>query len=158
MTYGLPVLVTRCGNFFGGGDLNWSRIVPGTIRSVLRGSRPVIRSDGDFVRDYFYVEDGAAAYTLSAERLAEDRRLVGEAFNFSNEQPISVLDLTRLILKLMESDLEPEIRNEATNEIRCQYLSAAKAREKLGWRPLFQLEEGLRKTIDWYQALLGGTR
>lgn len=158
VTYGLPVLVTRCGNFFGGGDLNWSRIVPGTIRSVLRGSRPVIRSDGDFVRDYFYVEDGAAAYTLSAERLAEDRRLVGEAFNFSNEQPISVLDLTRLILKLMESDLEPEIRNEATNEIRCQYLSAAKAREKLGWRPLFQLEEGLRKTIDWYQALLGGTR
>jgi CDP-glucose 4,6-dehydratase len=154
-TYGLPVLITRCGNFYGGGDLNWSRIVPGTIRSVFRGKRPVIRSDGQFVRDYFYVEDGAAAYTLAAERLAADPALAGEAFNFSNEQSISVIELTRLILKSMKSDLEPEIRNEATNEIRCQYLSAAKAREKLGWRSLFQLEEGLGLTIDWYRALFG---
>ena len=111
-----------CGNFYGGGDLNWSRIVPGTIRSVLRGKRPVVRSDGQFVRDYFYVEDGAAAYTLSAERLAADRELAGEAFNFSNEQPINVIEVTNLILKLMQSDLEPDIRNEATNEIRHQYL------------------------------------
>ncbi|MFI5284058.1 MAG: GDP-mannose 4,6-dehydratase [Candidatus Dormibacterales bacterium] len=152
VTYGLPVLITRCGNFYGGGDLNWSRIVPGTIRSLLRGKRPVIRSDGEFVRDYFYVEDGAAAYTLSAERLAADRALAGEAFNFSNEQPISVIELTRLVLGLMKSELEPEIRSEATNEIRCQYLSAAKARERLGWRPLFQLNEGLVRTIDWYRA------
>lgn len=154
-TYGLPVLITRCGNFYGGGDLNWSRIVPGTIRSILRGKRPVIRSDGEFVRDYFYVEDGAAAYTLAAERLAADRELAGEAFNFSNEQPINVIDLTRLILKLMDSDLEPDIRNEASNEIRCQYLNAAKAREKLGWGPLFQMDQGLRKTIDWYRGFIG---
>lgn len=154
-TYGLPVVITRCGNFYGGGDLNWSRIVPGTIRSVLRGRRPIIRSDGEFVRDYFYVEDGAGAYALAAEQLAADRTLGGEAFNFSNEQPITVIDLTRLILRLMDSALEPDVRAEATNEIRCQYLSAAKARERLGWRPLFQLDEGLRLTIEWYQAFLG---
>lgn len=150
-TYGLPVVITRCGNFYGGGDLNWSRIVPGTIRSILRGRRPVIRSDGQFVRDYFYVEDGAAAYAFLAEKLASDRRLIGEAFNFSNEQPITVIDLTRMIIGLMESDLEPEIRNEATNEIRCQYLSAAKAKEKLGWQPLFDLEQGLKLAIGWYR-------
>jgi CDP-glucose 4,6-dehydratase len=156
-TYGLPVLITRCGNFYGGGDLNWSRIVPGTIRSVLRGKRPVIRSDGQFVRDYFYVEDGAAAYTLSAERLAADPALKGEAFNFSNEQPINVLEVTNLILKLMRSDLKPDVRNEAANEIRCQYLSAGKAREKLGWRPLFEMEEGIGLTVDWYRKFFGDT-
>jgi CDP-glucose 4,6-dehydratase len=118
---------------------------------VLRGKRPVIRSDGQFVRDYFYVEDGAAAYALAAEKLAGDRDLAGEAFNFSNEQPINVIDLTRLILELMDSSLEPDVRNEAANEIRRQYLSAAKAREKLGWRPLFGLDEGLQLTIDWYR-------
>ena len=154
-TYGLPVIITRCGNFYGGGDLNWSRIVPGTIRSVLRSRRPVIRSDGQLVRDYFYVEDGAAAYALLAERLAADRSLAGEAFNLSNEEPISVLDITRLIQRLMGSNLEPEIRNEATNEIRCQYLSAAKARERLGWKPRFQLESGLKLTIEWYRNLFG---
>jgi CDP-glucose 4,6-dehydratase len=156
ITYRLPVVITRCGNFYGGGDLNWSRIVPGTVRSVIRGKRPIIRSDGQFVRDYFYVEDGAAAYTLAAEKLAQDRSFAGEAFNFSNEQPINVIDLTRLILRLMGSDLEPDIKNEATNEIRCQYLSAAKARERLGWKPLFQMEDGLTRTIDWYRAFLGG--
>jgi len=155
-TYGLPVLITRCGNFYGGGDLNWSRIVPGTMRSVLRGKRPIIRSDGEFVRDYFYVEDGAAAYTLSAERLAADRDLVGEAFNFSNEQPVNVIDITRLLLKLTGSDLEPIVRNEASNEIRCQYLSATKARERLGWSPLFDLESGLKLTIDWYRRMFAG--
>jgi CDP-glucose 4,6-dehydratase len=156
-TYGLPVAVTRCGNFYGGGDLNWNRIVPGTIRSVLRGQRPVIRSDGKYTRDYFYVEDGAAAYTLLAEKLAERPDLCGEAFNFSNEEPLSVLDLTDKILHLMDSDAEPEIRNESTNEIRHQYLSAAKAREILGWRPIFSLEEGLRKTIAWYRDYLKKT-
>ncbi|HSD65212.1 MAG TPA: NAD-dependent epimerase/dehydratase family protein [Vicinamibacteria bacterium] len=154
-TYELPVVVTRCGNFFGGGDLNWTRIVPGTIRSVLRGDRPVIRSDGRFVRDYFYVEDGAVAYTLLAERLAGDRGLRGQAFNFSNETPISVLDLVRRITRLMGSDLEPEIRNEATGEIRSQYLSAEKARRELGWRPLFELDAALERTIDWYRRALG---
>jgi CDP-glucose 4,6-dehydratase len=155
-TYGLPVVITRCGNFYGGGDLNWNRIVPGTIRSVLRGQRPVIRSDGNYVRDYFYVEDAAAAYTLLAERLAENPELRGEAFNFSNEKPMTVLQLVHFILKQMGTDLEPIVRNEATNEIRCQYLSAAKARRMLGWQPLFTLEEGLQRTIDWYKDFFGG--
>ena len=157
-TYGLPVTITRCGNFYGGGDLNWNRIVPGTIRSVLRGQRPVIRSDGQYVRDYFYVEDAAAAYTLLAEQQAENRDLRGHAFNFSNETPVTVLELTRRILELMGSDLEPDIRNDATNEIRQQYLSAEKARRMLGWRPLFTLDEGLRRTIAWYQEFFAHER
>ena len=155
VSYGLPVAITRCGNFYGGGDLNWSRIVPGTIRSVVRGRRPVIRSDGEYVRDYLYVEDGAAAYTFLAEKLAENEALAGETFNFSTEQPVSVLKLTTTILKMMDSNLEPEVRNEAVNEIRHQYLSAEKARQTLGWRPLFSLEQGLTATIDWYRAFLG---
>jgi CDP-glucose 4,6-dehydratase len=154
-TYGTPVAITRCGNFYGGGDLNWNRIVPGTIRSVLRGERPVIRSDGQFVRDYFYVEDGAAAYTLLAERLAADRTLAGQAFNFSNEIQVTVADLTRRILALMGSTLEPDIQNRAMHEIRHQYLSAEKARTRLEWRPLFTLEEGLERTVAWYRGFLG---
>jgi CDP-glucose 4,6-dehydratase len=149
-SYGLPVCVTRCGNFYGGGDLNWNRIVPGTIRSVLRGERPIIRSDGSYIRDYFYVEDGAAAYTLLAERMAERPELWGEAFNFSNELQVSVLDLVRRILARMGSSLEPDIRNEASNEIVHQYLSAAKARRLLDWSPLFTLEDGLARAIRWY--------
>lgn len=154
-TYELPVAITRCGNFYGGGDLNWNRIVPGTIRSVIRGDRPVIRSDGTFVRDYFYVEDGAAAYMTLAEWLATHPGGRGEAFNFSNEEQVTVTELVRRILELMETDVEPEIRNEASNEIRAQFLSAAKAREVLGWEPLFSLEEGLRRSIAWYTELLG---
>jgi CDP-glucose 4,6-dehydratase len=154
VTYGLPVAITRCGNFYGGGDLNWNRIVPGTIRSVLRGRRPISRSDGDYVRDYFYVEDAAAAYMLLAERLAENPDLRGQAFNFSNETPVTVLALVECILGLMNSNLEPDIRNEAINEIRYQYLSAAKARRMLNWCPLFALEEGLQRTIDWYRDFL----
>ncbi len=153
-TYGLPVAITRCGNFYGGGDLNWSRVVPGTIRSVLRGRQPVIRSDGSFVRDYFYVEDAAAAYTLLAERLAGERDLTGEAFNFSNAEPIAVRELVARILGLMGSGLEPVIENSATHEIRNQYLSAEKARRRLGWRPLFDLDQGLQRTIDWYRRFL----
>jgi len=151
VTYGLPLVITRCGNFYGGGDLNWNRIVPGTIRSVLRGERPVIRSDGNYVRDYFYVEDAAIAYTLLAEHLGRNPDCRGEAFNFSNETPVAVLELVQRILYLMGSDLEPVILNEATNEIRHQYLTAKKARRVLGWRPAFALDEGLKKTIQWYQ-------
>jgi CDP-glucose 4,6-dehydratase len=153
-TYGLPVAITRCGNFFGGGDLNWNRIVPGTIRSVLRHERPVIRSDGHYIRDYFYVEDGAAAYMLLAERLAEDRDLAGSAFNFSNELQVSVLDLVQRILAMMGSSLPPDIRNEASGEIRRQCLSAARARQVLGWTPGFTLDEGLTRTIAWYRQFL----
>jgi CDP-glucose 4,6-dehydratase len=152
MTFDLPVAVTRCGNFYGGGDLNWNRIVPGTIRSVLRNQRPVIRSDGQYVRDYFYVEDGAAAYMHLAERLESQPDLRGEAFNFSNELQITVLELVDLILSRMGSNLVPDVRNEATNEIRHQYLSAAKARQVLEWSPLFTLEQGLERTIDWYKG------
>jgi CDP-glucose 4,6-dehydratase len=153
-TYGMNVAVTRCGNFYGGGDLNWNRIVPGTIRSVLRQQRPVIRSDGQFVRDYFYVEDGAAAYMLLAERIATDANLRGQAFNFSNEIQVTVLDLVNKILKQMGSNLQPDVRNEASNEIRHQYLSAEKARKLLNWKPLFTLEQGLKETIAWYEEFL----
>jgi CDP-glucose 4,6-dehydratase len=150
--YELPVSITRCGNFYGGGDLNWNRLVPGTIRSVLRGQRPVIRSDGRAVRDYFYVEDGAAAYLLLAEHLHARPELRGEAFNFSNEAPVAVVDLVRRILDTMGSRLTPDIRDEARHEIPRQVLSAEKARRMLGWSPSFSLDEGLRRTIDWYRG------
>jgi CDP-glucose 4,6-dehydratase len=149
-SYQLPVTITRCGNFYGGGDLNWNRIVPGTIRSIIRGQRPIIRSDGQYIRDYFYVEDGAEAYMLLAEKLAENRDLIGHAFNFSNESQVTVSELVAHILKLMKSDLEPEILNQASNEIRAQYLSAAKARMMFQWEPSFTLGEGLERTIAWY--------
>jgi CDP-glucose 4,6-dehydratase len=154
VSYQLPVAITRCGNFYGGGDLNWNRIVPGTIRSVLRGQRPVIRSDGQFIRDYFYVEDGAHAYLTLAEALAARPELRGQAYNFSNEIQVTVLDLVRKILRAMGSDLEPEVRNEASNEIIHQYLSAAKARKDLGWSPLFDLDGALVATIAWYKEFL----
>ncbi len=151
VSYDLPVAITRCGNFYGGGDLNWNRIVPGTIRSIVRGQRPVIRSDGDYVRDYFYVEDGAAAYMLLAEQMAARSDLRGEAFNFSNELQINVLTLVNTILAMMNSALTPEILNQTSCEIRHQYLSAAKAHRQLNWQPRFNLATGLQKTIEWYR-------
>jgi CDP-glucose 4,6-dehydratase len=154
-TFGLPVCVTRCGNFYGGGDLNWNRLVPGTIRSVLRGQRPVIRSDGSLIRDYFYVRDGARAYMCVAERMAAGRPgVVGEAFNFSNETQQTVIDLTRRVLRLMKSDLEPDIRAEARNEILHQSLSAEKAKRVLGWSPQWDLDSSLVETIQWYRDFL----
>ena len=150
-SYDLPVAITRCGNFYGGGDLNWNRIIPGTIRSILRGQRPVIRSDGEYVRDYFYVEDGAAAYMLLAEELGKRPELKGQAFNFSNEIQVTVSQIVAKIIQIMGADLQPDIRNEVTNEIRHQYLSAEKARAMLNWHPLFTLDEALAKTIDWYR-------
>jgi CDP-glucose 4,6-dehydratase len=151
-TYGLPVCVTRCGNFYGGGDLNFNRIVPGTIRSILEDKNPIIRSNGEMIRDYFYIEDGAEAYMLLAEKM--DRKIHGEAFNFSNEQPMTVLEMVNTILKAMNSDLKPDILNESSNEIEKQFLSAQKSRQVLGWKPQYSMEEGLRKTITWYQNFL----
>jgi len=150
-TYRLPVCVTRCGNFYGGGDLNWNRLVPGTIRSVLRDERPVIRSDGKFTRDYIYVEDGARAYMLLAERLGARPELAGEVFNFSYERRMTVMELVETLLATMGSGLGPDVRNEASNEIRDQYLDSAKARQVLGWTPAFGFDETLRATVDWYK-------
>ncbi|MEQ8805877.1 MAG: GDP-mannose 4,6-dehydratase [Rhodospirillales bacterium] len=150
-TFDLPVVVTRCGNFFGGGDLNWNRIVPGTIRSILRGDAPVIRSDGKYIRDYFYVEDGADAYMLVAEKLAENRELAGEAFNFSNELQLTVLDIVDMIRTRMGSNLEPVVLNQTSNEIKHQYLSAEKARRVLGWQPTSDMESSIDRTIEWYR-------
>ena len=152
-TYELPVCVTRCGNFYGGGDLNFNRIVPGTIRSLVNNKRPVIRSDGTFLRDYFYIEDGAKSYMLLAEKM-EENKIHGEAFNFSTENPQSVLKIVEKIIQAMGSDLEPEILNQATNEIKDQYLSAEKARVMLNWKPTFALEEGLKRTVEWYKTFL----
>ncbi len=150
-TYKLPVCVTRCGNFYGSGDLNFNRIVPGTIRSILNNEPPIIRSDGSFIRDYFYVKDGALAYMHLAEKM-ESPKIHGEAFNFSNELQISVLDLTKKILQLMgREDLQPKILNEAKNEIKHQYLSAKKARTILGWKPRYEIDQAMRETIEWYK-------
>lgn len=154
-TYGVPVCITRCGNFYGPGDLNWNRIVPGTMRSVFRGERPVVRSDGKFVRDYIYVDDGAAAYMRTAEALAGRRDLAGQAFNFSNETPIDVLGMVDRILAVTgRADLVPDVRNEATHEIREQFLDAGRAKRELGWRPRYSLDEGLALTYGWYQRFL----
>jgi len=154
VSYDLPVAITRCGNFYGGGDLNWNRIIPGTIRSILRGQNPIIRSDGKYVRDYFYVEDGAAVYMHLAERLAKHTELKGEAFNFSNEIQMTVTQIVDKILTLMGSNLQVDIRSEASNEILHQFLSAEKARKVLNWSPLFTLDEGLKNTVNWYENFL----
>ena len=152
-TYDLPVAVTRCGNLFGGGDLNFNRLVPGTIRSVLNGESPIVRSDGEFIRDYFYVRDAVGAYLQLAERLPGE--FTGEAFNFGNERPFSVLAVVQLILESMDrEDLEPTILNEASAEIREQYLDCSKARRLLDWEPRFSIEDGLRETIAWYERWL----
>jgi len=156
-TYDLPVAITRCGNVFGGGDLNWNRLVPGTIRSALHGERPTIRSDGTLVRDYFYVEDGAAACALLAERLAGNEKLRGEAFNFSNEAQLTVRQMVERILGLMGVSVDFEMRNDANNEIPNQFLNAERARTELGWRPLFTVDQGLERTIEWYSRFLGSS-
>jgi CDP-glucose 4,6-dehydratase len=150
-TYRLPVCITRCGNFYGGGDLNWNRIVPGTIRSLMRGQQPVIRSDGSYIRDYFYVEDGAAAYMHLAEQMERRPELAGEAFNLSTEIQVSVLQLVDKIVEQMGVGLKPLVLGEARNEIKHQFLDAGKAARMLEWRPMFTLEEGLTRTIKWYK-------
>jgi CDP-glucose 4,6-dehydratase len=151
-TFDVPVCVTRCGNFFGPGDRNWERLVPGTIRALLRGERPVLRSDGTMVRDYLYVVDGVLAYLRLAEVMAEDPSVIGEAFNFSTETPLSVLELVAALQRAAGTSLEPDIRATATHEIDAQFLSAAKARKLLGWEPTFSVDDALAATVAWYRA------
>ena len=157
-TYGLPAVVARCGNIYGGGDLNWSRIVPGTIRDLLQGKAPVLRSDGTFLRDYVYVKDAAAVYMKMAEAL-DDASVAGEAFNFGPSEPKTVLQIVDAIRKTMNrEDIVPIIKNEAKAEIRDQYLDSSKAARLLGIRPTVSLEDGLRETVAWYTQALGAGR
>lgn len=156
-TFGVPVTMARCGNFFGPGDTNWDRLVPGTIRSLLDSERPVIRSDGSPTRDYVHVLDGALAYMRIAEVMSSNAATIGEIFNFSLESPMSVLDFVGLIGKVMESDLEPDVQSTATHEIQDQFLSSEKARAMLGWSPRMTMEEAIADTVDWYRAYLAET-
>lgn len=158
VSFSVPIVITRCGNFFGGGDLNWNRIIPGTIRSIIRGKPPVIRSDGKFIRDYFYVEDGVHAYLTLAEHLSKNPEIRGKAFNFSTETPKSVIEIVELILRSMNSSLIPEVQNQTSNEILKQYLDASEARSSLGWEPMYGLELGMQKTIEWYQNFFKGIK
>ena len=156
-TYHLPVAITRCSNLFGGGDLNWNRLLPGTIRSVLRGERPIIRSDGTFKRDYMFVADAVRGYLMLAERIAEPG-VCGEPFNFGLGRPASALEVVRTIISVSEHpNLEPIILNEVKNEIRDEYLCADKAHYTLGWKPQYTLESGLVETMAWYHNFLNGT-
>lgn len=153
-TYGLPIGIVRCGNIYGGGDLNWSRIIPGTIRAFLSRERPIIRSDGSYVRDYIYVKDVVRAYLRIAECLS-DPVLYGEAFNFSSQSRITVLELVAEIQRLMEcAHIAPIIQNTAQGEIKSQYLSSQKASRLLSWKTEFSLESALCETIEWYREFL----
>ena len=154
-TYGLPIAIARCGNVYGGADLNWNRIVPGTVRSLMREEQPVIRSDGKFVRDYIYQKDVVNAYLVLAERF-KDLQLVGQGFNFSTESWVKVEEIVSSIQKIMKkTQLKPIVLNEAKAEIKDQSLSSRKAREMLGWKHEYLLESGLRETIAWYKSFLG---
>lgn len=156
-TYEMPIAVTRCGNIYGGGDLNWDRIVPGTMRSVLRGERPVIRSDGTLQRDYLYVDDIVDGYMRLAEQL-HDARLFGQAFNFGMDDPKSAREMVDAIIRISPyPKLEPVVLNQANHEIKNQYLSSEKARRVLGWQPKYPLEDGLRLTMDWYREYIAET-
>jgi CDP-glucose 4,6-dehydratase len=150
-TFDVPVCITRCGNFFGPGDHNWERLVPSTIRSLVYGERPVIRSDGTMVRDYLYVVDGAFAYLLLVEAMRSDPSVIGHAFNFSTETPLTVLELVAKLQAAAGTDLEPDVRATATHEIDKQFLSATKAKKMLGWAPRFTIEDALAQTVDWYR-------
>lgn len=155
-TYGLPVAILRCANLFGGGDLNFSRTIPGVIRSTLHGLQFRIRSDGKAIRDFLYIKDAAQAYLTVAEGLARHPELSGEAFNFSVSKRLSVLDIVSQVLSLMDRlDLEPIIENTAKAEIQEQYMDCSKARRILNWQPLYGMDEALNETISWYADHLG---
>ena len=153
-SFEVPVVITRCGNLFGGGDLNWNRLVPGTIRSLLRNERPIIRSDGNYSRDFFYVEDCVEAYLLLAERLSVDSNLRGEAFNFSSDCDMSVSEVVSEILSVARSKLKPKVLDNVKCEIRKQHLDCSKAKKILGWSPSYPFKDGLKSTIQWYKKFL----
>jgi CDP-glucose 4,6-dehydratase len=154
-TYGLPVTIARCGNIYGGGDLNWNRIVPGTFRSLIRNEQPILRSDGTFVRDYLHVDDIVSAYLLLAEH-TDNPEFIGHGFNFSDESPLTVMDIyTAICAAAGKADTKPKILNSAVGEIKDQYLDSSKARERLGWHATVSLTDGLAKSYDWYSKLLG---
>ena len=154
-TYGLPVTIARCGNIYGGGDLNWNRIVPGTFRSLLRGEQPILRSDGTFIRDYLHVDDIVSAYLLLGES-TDKPELAGQGFNFSDESPLTVMQVYKAICEAAgKPDEKPNILNAAAGEIKDQYLDSTKAHEVLGWHASVSLKEGLSKSFDWYKTLLG---
>jgi CDP-glucose 4,6-dehydratase len=156
-TYGLRTAIARCGNLFGGGDLNFSRTIPGVIKSTLGGQPFVIRSDGKFIRDFLYVKDAAESYLILGERLAQDPAIAGEAFNFSLGERLTVLDIVQMALRIMgRSDLEPVIQNNASSEIREQYLDSSKARQMLGWMPKYDMPRGIEETIAWYREHFAG--
>lgn len=157
-TYSLPLCITRCGNFYGGGDLNFQRLIPSVIKAVLFKKPLVLRSDGKDIRDFFYVEDGARASIELVEAMYKNPKIIGQDFNFSNGKPLTVLELVELILKKMNSTVLPEIQGQAKGEVRSQYLSSKKARTKLGWKPSFTLETGLIRTIDWYKEYFKKTK
>ena len=150
-TYGTNVTIARCGNIYGAGDLNWSRIVPGAIRSLLDGQRLILRSDGTMVRDYIYVRDVVSAYILLAERCTEDG-VRGEAFNFSPETAYTVLDIVKKVGAVMGKSLDPIIENSAKMEIRNQTLDSSKAKRVLSWSCEWDLTDGLRETVEWYKT------
>lgn len=153
-TYGLPVVVTRFCNVYGPGDLNFSRIIPDAIRSILQGKRPVIRSDGTPERDYLYIDDATDLYLLLAQRAQETK---GNIFNAGHNKPVGVLSLVKTILRLARrTDLKPDIRGKGRlhGEIDRQWMDGGKAKRVLGWVPHVRLEEGLRRTVDWYREYL----
>ncbi len=153
-TYGMPIVITRFANLYGGGDLNWNRIVPGTIRSAIQGDQPIIRSDGTFRRDYLFIRDAVSAYITVAERLNEEA-VCGQVFNFGLDQPIDAMMMVRMISDLAgQPQLEPIVLGQAQNEIPDQYLASDKAQQILGWKPTYNVEEGLLETIDWYRDFL----
>ena len=153
VTYGLPATIARCGNIYGGGDLNWDRIVPGTVRWLRAGERPIIRSDGKLTRDYVYVKEVVAAYEALAEQVHRPE-VKGEAFNFSAEKPLSVLEIVAAVTKAMGSPLTPDVRNTAVAEIRDQYLDSTRAKTVLGWKSTWTLDAGLAETVEWYRQFL----
>jgi CDP-glucose 4,6-dehydratase len=152
-TYGVPLALTRCCNIYGGGDMNFLRIIPDSVRSVLQGKNPVIRSDGSPVRDFIYVKDAVSAYMLLAESIGKPG-VNGEAFNFGSNAPINMLDLVKKIIEASgNKKVKPDVQGKSkpNAEIDRQYLSPAKAEKALGWKPKYKLEQGLKETLQWYK-------